>query len=335
MDIGRADEKPAGAHRLWVLSDGRAGHDAQALGLAEALARRLPARIERLALPLHRWAAALPSGVLLRLLRNGVPTPTEGAASLAPPWPDLAIAAGRRTAPILAFLRAQYGVPAVQILNPGLSAMHFDHLIAPSHDRMRAPNAIETVGAIGRLAPAGLAAEADRWRARLTRWPPPRLAVLLGGPSRSARWSVADETQLCQALGQIETQSWSLLITPSRRTPPGLLRRLQVKLPESAFLWDGTGDNPYPAILGLADAVLVTQDSVNMACEAASTGLPVHIFPVARVATKIRAFHRTLQDHGAARPFRGVLDSWDYTPLAEADRVAAFLDPLFERGTHP
>ena len=42
-------------------------------------------------------------------------------------------------------------------------------------------------------------------------------------------------------------------------------------------LWDGTGDNPYFAFLALADAIVVTEDSVNMVTEAAGTGKPVYV----------------------------------------------------------
>ena len=41
-------------------------------------------------------------------------------------------------------------------------------------------------------------------------------------------------------------------------------------------IWDGTGANPYFAFLHHADHVLVTEDSANMAAEAASTAKPVH-----------------------------------------------------------
>jgi mitochondrial fission protein ELM1 len=72
--------------------------------------------------------------------------------------------------------------------------------------------------------------------------------------------------------------------------------------------------------------VLVTDDSVNMASEAASTGKPVHVFPLARVSPKIHRFHATLEAQGAMRRFEGVIGDWNYPPLAEADRVAAEVD---------
>jgi mitochondrial fission protein ELM1 len=75
-------------------------------------------------------------------------------------------------------------------------------------------------------------------------------------------------------------------------------------------------------MLGHADAVLVTEDSVNMASEAATLGLPVHIFPITSVARKLRAFHRHLAAHGASRKFDGAIATWTYPPLGEADRVA-------------
>jgi mitochondrial fission protein ELM1 len=40
-------------------------------------------------------------------------------------------------------------------------------------------------------------------------------------------------------------------------------------------LWDGTGENPYFAFLATADAIVTTEDSVNMVTEATGTGKPV------------------------------------------------------------
>jgi len=101
-----------------------------------------------------------------------------------------------------------------------------------------------------------------------------------------------------------------------------LTETLRQRLGKAAYIWDGTGDNPYPALLGYADAVLVTEESVNMASEAASTGLPVHIFPATGVADKIARFHETLAATGASRRFDGEIARWKYKPLLEADRIA-------------
>src|SRR3546814_5644221 len=49
------------------------------------------------------------------------------------------------------------------------------------------------------------------------------------------------------------------------------------------------GENPYFAYLGLADAILVTADSVNMVCEAASTGKPVYVIDLDGSSDKFRS----------------------------------------------
>jgi mitochondrial fission protein ELM1 len=125
------------------------------------------------------------------------------------------------------------------------------------------------------------------------------------------------------------------MVTPSRRSPEGLVTRLQKRLGARAYVWDGSGDNPYPGILGLADAALVTADSVTMASEAASTGKPVHVFPLRGMVAKLRRFHDGLEAHGAARAFEGEIGSWSYEPLAEADRVAAEVEARLLGGVVP
>jgi mitochondrial fission protein ELM1 len=89
------------------------------------------------------------------------------------------------------------------------------------------------------------------------------------------------------------------------------------------MIWDGEGDNPYFAFLAAADFVLVTEDSINMAAEAASTGKPVFILPMQGRSVRIRRFHEDLEARGAARPFGGRFYRWSYEPLRETERAAA------------
>ena len=71
------------------------------------------------------------------------------------------------------------------------------------------------------------------------------------------------------------------------------------------MIWDGEGENPYFAFLAAADFVVVTQDSVNMVAEAASTGKPVYIAAVDGDQWRKRLFHADLAEQGIAKPFRG------------------------------
>ncbi|MEM0922524.1 MAG: ELM1/GtrOC1 family putative glycosyltransferase [Pseudomonadota bacterium] len=304
--------------RIGVLVDGRDGHRAQALALAEALGRIHPAEIREEAAP----RSALPAHLSHLMMHIGIGRPR----SLFPEgWADLVISAGRRAAPALAALGQDLSCPVVQILWPGLPRAAFTRLILPQHDRRPGQGVIETIGAMGRLtaaqieeAAAALSAPGQTPGPALG--PEPHIAMLLGGPSRSAGF---DSEGVFAALTGLAGQ-YPLWITPSRRTPQGLAVRLRSALPD-AFVWDGMGPNPYPALLHGARAVLVTADSVNMASEAASTGTPVHVLQAPKLAPKLHRFHESLAAHGAARPFRGTIEQWSYTPLAEADRVAALL----------
>ena len=103
------------------------------------------------------------------------------------------------------------------------------------------------------------------------------------------------------------------------------MERIREAVGARGFIWDGQGANPYPGLLGHADAVLVTEDSVNMASEAATTGLPVHVYPLRGRSPKIARFHASLEARGASRRFDGTIGRWSYPPLAEADRVAGEL----------
>jgi hypothetical protein len=310
--------------RLWVVTDGRAGNEAQALGLAEALARRRAADIAVKRIAPKAWAARLPARLWhLAGAREGGWPFTGYAGSVAPPWPDLAIGAGRRIAPLVAALGKLHGVGTVQILDPQMPLTAFGLVVVPGQDRVTGLNVIATLGAVGRVTPERIAAESSRWRPRLAGLPERRVACLLGGSGKSALWREEDVDRLVAQIAALSRSGFGLMITPSRRTDPVLVSRLRAGCdPGATFLWDGEGDNPYPGILGLAEAVLVTGDSVNMVSEAAATGLPVHVFRLAGGSARIAAFHGEMTRRGITREFTGMIETWTYTPLAEADRIA-------------
>jgi mitochondrial fission protein ELM1 len=81
-------------------------------------------------------------------------------------------------------------------------------------------------------------------------------------------------------------------------------------------------ENPYFGLLALADAIVVTSDSVSMVSEACATGKPVHVFSLGQAHKKLHKFHRALLDAGLTRPFDGRLEQWSYEPPRETQKVA-------------
>ena len=306
-----------------VVSDGRAGIEAQALGLAEAVAAITPARID---VRRVRWRAGLE-----RLPTRLVPWPElaldPSCDALRPPWPDLWIGNGRAAVPASIAVRRRSGgrTFVAQLQDPLRPARLFDLVIPPAHDRLEGPGVFPILGAPHRMTPARLAEGVEAFRERLDALPRPLTAVLVGGRSRAFDLPPARARALAEELaGALQAAGGSLLMTFSRRTPPEAAAILRGRLAGfPGWTWDGEGANPLAAFLGAADHVVVTADSINMVAEAASTGAPVHIAAVDGGQARKDRFHAALAAHGAARPFQGRLERWSYPPLRETERAAA------------
>ena len=307
---------------IWAISDGRAGIEAQAIGLAEAIARQVPAKVvvKRVGWSgktgrLPWWANWLPRRWL---------TPES---EIHAPWPDLWIAAGRATLPLSIRARRWSGgkTYVVQIQDPRVPANMFDLVIPPKHDRLTGDNILPITGSPHRVTSQRLDSEYEKFRDRIDALPHPRVAVLLGGKSKAFDLSVERAAQMAHQIQlPLEQEGGSLLMTFSRRTPEPARALLTARLRHlPGIIWDGEGANPYFAFLAAADYILVTEDSTNMATEAASTGKPVFILKMDGQSLKFRLFHQELERQGAARPYGGAFHGWAYEPVDETGRAAA------------
>jgi mitochondrial fission protein ELM1 len=312
----------------WAVHDGRIGIRNQVIGLAEAIGypvveKRLAIRLPWLWLPPSLWLAPL---------RAAGP----GGDALEPPWPDVLVAAGRQgAAPALAVKKASGGRTfLVQVQDPHVNRRGFDLLVLPEHDRPRGGNVVVSRGAVHHVTPAKLADAARRMGPRFEHLPHPRVAVLIGGQNKVFEFSMETLGGIADRLAAMaRAHGASLLVTPSRRTGAAgeaLLREKLAGLP--AYVWDGSGENPYFAFLALADAIVVTADSVSMVTESGSTGKPVHVAELAGGSAKFRQFHELMAQHGVTRPFTGRLESWRYEPLDDTARIGAEIRARIEGG---
>jgi mitochondrial fission protein ELM1 len=308
---------------VWVLHDGKAGMASQSLGLAEATGFPF---IER-SLAVHWPWAHLPPQLWLAPLA----AVSDKGLRLQLPWPDLVIGCGRNTAaPALAIRRASEGrTVAAQIQDPRIGHDEFDLMLVPEHDRLRGPRIIPTKGALHRVTPEKLAVARQQFP-ELDVLPRPILGVLIGGSNRAYRLTLERLGEIADAIARsLRVTGGSAVLTPSRRTGAAgiaLLRERLAGLP--AAIWDMTGDNPYYAYLGIADAFLVTGDSVSMVSEAAATGQPVHILDLDGGDAKFARFHKAMREAGITRPFVGRIESWRYTPLDDTARAGAAVRAL-------
>ena len=276
----------------WVISDGAAGNERQALALASALG--VSARV--MALPLRApWSWFAPHRIPGGRLALG----DRDRAGFEAPWPDVAIGCGRSAALLTRMLRdlSNGDCYCVQILDPRIDPRHWDAVIAPRHDQLEGANVLHTLGSLNPIDDAWLASGREAFP-DFEGLPRPRVALLVGGPRRGIDF---DERLLQRLIETVRTaaQGGSVLATASRRTPSGFAARLRDALADfPGVFWNGEGTNPYPGLLGWADRIVVTPDSVNMLSEACAAGVPVHTVPVAMLPEKIERFHAALRERG-------------------------------------
>ena len=280
----------------WVITDDAAGNQRQALALAQHL--QMPARhlLLQPVGPWAWWAPRLTVGVELAL-------PAAQRALFAPPWPSVAIGCGRSSALFTRLLRGLSGgrCYTVQILDPRIDPRHWDTVITPRHDQVRGNNVLQPLGSLNTIDDAWLADGRDCCPA-LAELPRPRIGVLLGGPRRGMALDDAYAHRLAEhLLAQWRHHGGSILVLASRRTPAGVMQVLRGALGDlPGLIWAGRddGSNPYPGVLGWADRLVVTPDSVNMLSEACAVGCPVQTFVITPLPRKLARFHHALREAG-------------------------------------
>ena len=297
---------------LWLVCDGKPGHENQSRGLAEAIGRRVPCAV-------HPLSIAGKSGLIGRL-RAAL------KASAALPPPDLILGAGHATHPALLWLGRKHQACTVVLMRPSIPMGWFDLCIAPSHDFPAASDRehlLLTRGALNRVIP-GKGEKSGK-------------LILIGGPSKTHGW---DGPALLEMLAQTSDRGgWEL--TDSRRTPADFLDRVRSELPGvTAFPHEKTPPEWVPARLQAAKEVWVTEDSVSMIYEALTSGAKVGLLPTPRLASRSRVLNGidSLIADGFLTPFA----KWRETQrlatapetLREADRCAGIvLERLFRNGS--
>ena len=302
----------------WIITEGIAGTENQCIGVAEAMGITPLVKRVKLRFPWKQLSPWLSWGHDKALAPDSDP--------IAPPYPDLVIASGRKSIGIAAHIRRESRGKTfvVQIQDPRIDPKNFDLVVVPQHDPTRGDNVLVTKAGLHRVTADKLAAAKEKYHQHYSNIPHPRVAVLIGGSSKAHTMTPENAKLLAvQLLHLAESPNIGLLVTASRRTGEENAKLLRDTLQGPAIhFWDGAGDNPYFGFLALADYIIVTEDSVSMTSEALSTGKPVYIAALEGGAKRLDMFHKILQEQGYTRPFTGLLEKWSYTPPDDTQRVA-------------
>ena len=321
--------------KIWGITGGRRGNDVLVEGLAAAL---LGSAVDgdfrlihtKLRAP-YTWLAPY------RLAERAAKTDPQIVQPLiSGEWPDMVIASGRQAVPHARYIKRATGgrVFTAFLQNPLINPKHFDLVWAPEHDRLGGPNVISTLLSPHSMTVESLISEARNLQGRLLPSPPlgKVVTVLIGGPNAVYPFKEDEMRVLVSGLAKLAEAGHQLLITLSRRSPVNYQTLLRQKLPGgSYFLWDSKGANPYRAMLGLADHIIVTGDSVNMVGEACLPGVPVHVFGLKGGSAKFRRFHKAVLDNGYVLPFEGELKERPHHSFNATPDIAAAINEAYAR----
>ena len=268
---------------IWVLADDRPGNTTQSVGLVQTLG--WPYEIKTL--HFTYWAHWLDNLFGARLAtRFGLHASRSDV--LSPPWPDLVIATGWRSAPVARWIAKQnrYQTRLVQLGRKGGAVPElFDLVVSCAYFRFPPhPQRIEVTAPLTQIAPERLAGAARQWQHIFDKAPHPWIAVLVGGSTQRHCLDAKTARDMGEKIHAFAHEGGgSLFITTSRRTGPQATKALQAALRHPSYIhqWQpGQQDNPYFAYLALADVLVVTGESESMLAEAAATGKPVYIYPL-------------------------------------------------------
>lgn len=264
-------------HIVYV-SDGKAGHRSQAVGLYKAMQRVYPHEVTFEEVAIEKLPIlSLLQGIFkkqLPLFKNA---------------PTYIFSVGSHTQSRALLLGQIYPqAKTVVMMKPNFPSSWFDHAIIPEHDGITEQgNVIVTQGALNPIV-------------NEARHQKNRILIALGGSSKRHQWH---NEKVLAALQQIveNNPDCSLILTTSRRTPQAFLPQLLQQAYAKQLQIFPVEDTPQGWIfeeMQKAEAVWVTEDSVSMIYEALTAGCKVGVMEMQRLKSdRITTMMDRLQLH--------------------------------------
>ncbi|MFH0753113.1 MAG: ELM1/GtrOC1 family putative glycosyltransferase [Candidatus Omnitrophota bacterium] len=290
-----------------ILDDGRVGHLRQSQALARAYAavardNGYTVKIETITVKFRSdMSAAFLSFYVRFLSLFGVgvgrlkpflePVSLDAVGRI---HADLVISCGARNTAVNRCLSQELRARSVALLpNRIFSSKAFDLVVIPQHDldgKIPSKNTVVTQAAPNLMdkvylqeSVRGLLLKYQHLKNNVRS----KMAVLIGGDTKDSLMSCHDvRVVFHQIRAAAEELGMDVLVTTSRRTPPAveqLVLQMFKDHPRTALLIIANKLNVPEAvggILGLADIVLVSGESISMVSEAASSGKQTVVFPI-------------------------------------------------------
>jgi mitochondrial fission protein ELM1 len=292
-------------HIVYV-SDGKAGHRSQALGLFKAIQRQSTEMVSFEEISIEDLAIfSLVAGIFHRSIPQ-LKTP-----------PNLIIGVGSHTQLRVLLLGKIYTqAKTVILMKPNYPLTWFDYSVIPEHDGIPASDhVIVTQGALNPIV-------------NEQRHQSGRILIALGGSSKRHQWN---EDEVFASIEHIVKQQSNneIIITTSRRTPELFVERLNAHpfLPHVHFFpVEHTPQGWIFEEMQKAEAVWVTEDSVSMIYEALTAGCRVGVIAMDRIKQdRITASVDALLGKSIVTETSDLAQLPPPNAFKEAERVATYL----------
>lgn len=314
--------------RILILSDGKAGHESQSrsvAGIFNDLKEKNPeyefftetVRVEYR----NKWSRYFLTAVLpfllpfirsrTEVLRHFL---TESCyETLAPLTADFVISTGSSMLPLSLLIARENNARKIVLMKPAFpfSLADFDLIVAPRHDApVRGKNVVYTDITPNLASDEAIQKESEKLAARIGVNGRRVVSVFVGGDTpRYTMQRDYCEQALDKILAAGRESNARILVTTSRRTRGDIETLVKHKFadepmcPLVVIANEANIENVTYGMIGLADTVFVTEDSVSMISEAAGSGKNVVVLKVGvgELAAKFTRFQQNLADKHLVR----------------------------------
>ena len=292
-------------HIVYV-SDGKAGHRSQALGLYQAMQRQSVVDVTFQEIPLQELSLLdLFSALFSHQLDGITPTPT------------FIFGVGSHTHLRVWLLGKIFPTAKTVILmKPSLPIACFDYAVIPEHDGIPASDhVIVTKGALNPIV-------------NEQRHIPNQILIALGGNSKRHQWNDQKVLQVLEKI-IVNNPDAEIILTTSRRTPAEFLPLLSQQDYAKKIQIFPVEQTPQGWIfeqMQQAEAVWVTEDSISMIYEALTAGCKVGVIELDRLKQDriIRSIQELMQREDISLNTRQK-ELKSPATFKEAERVATYL----------
>ncbi|RYL25948.1 ELM1/GtrOC1 family putative glycosyltransferase [Acinetobacter piscicola] len=292
-------------HIVYV-SDGKAGHRSQAMGLFKAMQRQSQQAVTFEEISIVELSIF---PLIMGMMQHKIPQLQQ--------TPDYIFGVGSHTQFRVLLLGKIYKqAKTVILMKPNFPCSWFDYAVIPEHDAVTEQgNVIVSRGALNPIV--------DEQRHISG-----RILIALGGSSKRHTWN---DQKVLTAIENIVQQNphGDIILTTSRRTPADFLSQLKQKKYAEKLQIFPVEQTPQGWIfeqMQLAEAVWVTEDSVSMIFEALTAGCKVGTILIDRSKQDriTQSIDQILTAHLISTA-ENIADLPQAQTFKEADRVATYL----------